>query len=97
MPKLVAVKKAEVESVTVEIERDLALALLIICNKVGGSPEGIRGLFSDGRNGVKSLSYILRRSLGCSWSTDKLQEDLGAEMQMDGGGMGTITFMPFPQ
>ena len=98
MPRGIAVKenapRPRVESITVEIERELALALVIICNKVGGSPEGIRGLFSDGRGDDESLDYILREALGRegSWATDQLEKNLGSTLELSSDPMGSLWF-----
>ena len=96
MPEVVAVEGGRVTSVTVKLERELALALAIICNKVGGPPEGVRRLFSDGlfSDGQESLGYILRKALGRegAWDTRKLEEHLGVELCVSGDPMGSLWF-----
>ena len=100
MPRLIGTTPdpmPRVKTITVELERELALALCIICNNVGGPPERIRGLFLDGRESTQSLGFILRRALGRegAWPTEKLEEHLGSTMHMKGNGgnmLGSIWF-----
>ena len=99
MPRLIGTTpdpQPRVKTITVELERELALALLIICNKVGGPPEGMRGLFSNGQGDELSLGLILRKALGRegAWATERLEENLGAELEISGDPMGSMFFRP---
>ena len=95
VPKIISIDpEPRVRTITVELERELALALVIICNKIGGPPEGVRGLFSDGKEGTTSLGFILRTALGDegAWATERLEKNLGFKMRLQGGDLGTIWF-----